>query len=151
MVNALQSLRGVSLMVATTTIAEIGDLSRFANPRQLMAYLGVVPSEHSSRKKEKRGGITKTGNSHVRRALVEAAQAYQYQARISRFLLGRQEGLPDSVRKISWKAQVRLCGRFRKLTGRGKTRNKVITAIARELAAFMWAIAKEVPIQHASA
>jgi transposase len=148
-VKALQSLRGVSLMVATTTIAEIGDLSRFANPRQLMAYLGLVPSEHSSGKKEKRGGITKTGNGHVRRALVEAAQAYHHQARVSRILLARQEGLPDSIRKISWKAQVRLCGRFRKLTGRGKPRNKVVTAIARELSAFMWAIAKEVPVQYA--
>jgi transposase len=148
-VKALQALRGVSLMVATTTIAEIGDLSRFENPRQLMAYLGVVPSEHSSGKKEQRGGITKTGNGHVRRALVEAAQAYRHQARVSRVLLDRQEGLPDSIRKIAWKAQVRLCGRFRKLTGRGKVRNKVVTAIARELSAFMWAIAKEVPVQYA--
>jgi len=148
-VKALQSLRGVSVMVATTTIAEIGDLSRFANPRQLMAYLGVVPSEHSSGKKEKRGSITKTGNGHVRRALVEAAQAYHHQARVSRVLLARQEGLPDSIRKISWKAQVRLCGRFRKLTGRGKARNKVVMAIARELSAFMWAISKEVPVQYA--
>lgn len=148
-VKALQALRGVSVMVATTTIAEIGDLSRFANPRQLMAYLGVVPSENSSGKKERRGGITKTGNGHVRRALVEAAQTYHHQARVSRVLLARQEGLPDSIRKIAWKAQVRLCGRFRKLTGRGKPRNKVVTAIARELSAFMWAIAKEVPIQYA--
>ncbi len=147
-VRALQALRGVSLMVATTTIAEIGDLSRFENPPQLMAYLGLVPSEHSSGKKEKRGGITKTGNGHVRRALVEAAQTYHYQARVSRILLARQEGLSDSVRKIAWKAQVRLCGRFRKLTGRGKPRNKVVTAIARELSAFMWAIAKEVPVQY---
>jgi transposase len=148
-VKALQAMRGVSVMVATTTVAEIGDLSRFANPRQLMAYLGLVPSENSSGKKEKRGGITKTGNGHVRRALVEAAQTYHYQARVSRLLLARQEGLPESIRKIAWKAQVRLCGRFRKLTGRGKTRNKVVTAIARELAAFMWAIAKEVPVQYA--
>ena len=148
-VKALQALRGVSLMVATTTIAEIGDLSRFENPPQLMAYLGLAPSEHSSGKKEKRGGITKTGNGHVRRALVEAAQAYHHQARVSRILLARQEGLPESIRKISWKAQVRLCGRFRKLTGRGKPRNKVVTAIARELSAFMWAIAKEVPVQYA--
>lgn len=148
-VAALQSLRGVSLMVATTTVAEIGDLSRFANPRQLMAYLGLVPSEQSSGKKERRGGITKTGNGHVRRALVEAAQTYHHQARVSRPLLARQEGLPDIIRKISWNAQVRLCGRFRKLTGRGKHRNKVVTAIARELCAFMWAIAKQVPIQYA--
>ena len=148
-VKALQSLRGVSLMVATTTVAEIGDLSRFANPRQLMAYLGLVPSEKSSGKKEKRGGITKTGNGHVRRALVEAAHAYHYQARVSRILLARQEDRPDSIRKISWQAQVRLCGRIRTLTGRGKTRNKVVTAIARELSGFMWAIAKEVPIQYA--
>jgi len=149
MVNALQAMRGVAPMVATITMAELGDLGRFANPRQLMAYLGLVPSEKSSGKKEKRGGITKTGNGHVRRALVEAAQTYRYPARVSRHLLERQEGIAEPICKIAWKAQVRLCGRFRKMIARGKTPNKVVTATARELSAFMWAIAKEVQIQAA--
>jgi transposase len=141
LVSALQSLRGVSMIVAATTVAELGDLSRFQSAKQLMAYLGLVPSEHSSGDTVKRGPITKTGNSHVRRALTEAAHAYRYEARETRVLLARLEGLPQEVRAISWKAQVRLCGRFRRLMGRGKNRNTVITAIARELAAFMWAIA----------
>lgn len=142
-VKALQALRGVAPMIATTTLAEIGDLNRFKNPRQLMAYLGLVPSEHSSGKTTKRGGITKTGNGHVRRVLVEAAQAYHHPARVSRVLLSRQEDLPQGIREIAWKAQVRLCGRFRKLVARGKARNTVVIAIARELSAFMWAIARE--------
>jgi len=149
MVKALQAMRGVAPMIATITMAELGDLGRFENPRQLMAYLGFVPSEQSSGKKEKRGGITKTGNGHVRRALVEAAQTYRYPARISRHLLERKEDIAEPIRKIVWKAQVRLCGRFRKVIARGKTRNKVVTAIARELSAFMWAIAKEMQLQTA--
>jgi transposase len=141
MVKALQSLRGVSLVIAATTIAELGDLTRFDSPKQLMAYLGLVPSEHSSGGTTRRGGITKTGNSHVRRALTEAAHTYCHPARESRVLLARLKGLPDEVRKIAWKAQVRLCGRFRKLMARGKNKKTVISATARELAAFMWAIA----------
>ena len=145
-VKALQALRGVAPIVATTSVAEIGDMNRFERPRQLMTYLGLIPSEHSSGESVKRGSITKTGNGHVRRALVEAAQAYSFPARVSRHLLKRQEGLPQSIREIAWKAQVRLCGRFRRLMARGKQRNKVVTAIARELAAFMWAIAKEAQV-----
>jgi transposase len=145
-VEALQALRGVAPIVAITTVSEIGDITRFENPRQFMAYLGLVPSEHSSGQSVKRGSITKTGNGHVRRALVEAAQAYSFPARVSRPMLKRQEELPQSVREIAWKAQVRLCGRFRRLMARGKQRNKVVTAIARELAGFMWAIAKEVQV-----
>lgn len=141
LVKALQALRGVSLIVAATTVAELGDLTRFESAKQLMAYLGLVPSEHSSGPTIKRGGITKTGNSHVRRALTEAAHAYRYPARESRALLARLEGLPQDVRDIAWKAQVRLCDRFRRLIGRGKNRNTVITATARELTGFMWAIA----------
>lgn len=141
LVRALQALRGVSLIVAATTVAELGDLTRFDSAKKLMAYLGLVPSEHSSGPTVKRGSITKTGNSHVRRALTEAAHAYHYPARESRVLLARLEGLPQEVREIAWKAQLRLCGRFRKLMARGKNRNTVITATARELAAFMWAIA----------
>jgi transposase len=145
-VKALQALRGVAPIVATTTVAEIGDLGRFANPRQLMAYLGLVPSEDSSGESTHRGSITKTGNGHVRRALVEAAHAYGFPARVSRHLLKRQEGLPESVVAIAWKAQVRLCGRFRRLLARGKLKNKIVTAIARELCGFMWAIAREVEV-----
>ena len=145
-VQALQALRGVAPIVAATTIAEIGDLSRFENPRQLMAYLGLVPSEDSSGESTHRGSITKTGNGHVRRVLIEAAHAYGFPARVSRHLLKRHEGLPQSVLAIAWKAQVRLCGRFRRLMARGKLRTKVVTAIARELCGFMWAIAREVKV-----
>jgi transposase len=148
-VAALQALRGVAPIVAVTTVAEIGDLRRFENPRQLMAYLGLVPSEYSSGNSISRGGITKTGNGHVRRVLVEAAHAYCHPARVSRILLKRQEGLSQPIRDIAWKAQVRLCGRFRKLMAKGKLKNKVVTAIARELSGFMWAIAKEVQVANA--
>lgn len=147
-VYALQALRGVAPIVAVTTVAEIGDLGRFANPRQLMAYLGLVPSEHSSGECTRRGGITKSGNGHVRRVLVEAAHAYGYPARVSRHLLKRQEGLAEPIRQIGWRAQVRLCGRFRRLIARGKSRNTVVTAIARELSGFMWAIAKQVAVSN---
>jgi len=141
LVTALQALRGVSLIVAVTTVAELGDLSRFDSAKQLMAYLGLVPSEHSSGGATRRGGITKSGNGHVRWALTEAAHSYSHPARESRALLARMEGLPQEIRNIAWKAQVRLCGRFKKLIARGKNKKAVITATARELAAFMWAIA----------
>lgn len=141
LVAALQALCGVSLIVAVTTVAELGDLTRFDSAKQLMAYLGLVPSEHSSGSTTRRGSITKTGNGHVRRALTEAAHTYCHPARESRVLLARLDGLPQEVKQIAWKAQVRLCTRFRKLMARGKNRNTIITATARELAAFMWAIA----------
>jgi transposase len=145
-VKALQALRGVAPIVATTTVAEVGDMSRFAKPRQLMAYLGLVPSEDSSGESTHRGSITKTGNGHVRRALVEAAHAYGFPARVSRHLLKRQEGLSQAVLAIAWKAQVRLCGRFRRLMARKKLKTKIVIAIARELSGFMWAIAREVEV-----
>jgi transposase len=141
LVTALQALRGVSLIIAATIVAELGDLTRFDSAKQLMAYLGLVPSEHSSGGTTRRGGITKTGNGHARRVLTEAAHAYSHPARESRLLLARLEGLPKEIRQLAWKAQLRLCGRFRKLLARGKNRNAVVTATARELAAFMWAIA----------
>ena len=143
-VSALQSARGVSLVVAVTLLAEIGDLSRFDKPVQLMAYLGLVPSEHSSGDSVKRGGITKTGNRHARKVLVEAAWAYRMQPRVSRILRKRQQEVPDRVCRISWKAQLRLCARFRRLAAKGKPRQVVVTAIARELSAFLWAMAKQV-------
>ena len=145
-VEALQALRGVSLIVAATSVAELGDLSRFDDPGQLMAFLGLIPSEHSSGSRVKRGGITKTGNGHARRVLVEAAWAYRFPARISRRLLLRQEQLPRRVRETAWKAQLRLCARFRRLMARGKPKQVVTAAIARELSAFMWAIACQVPV-----
>jgi transposase len=139
-VAAYQALRGVSLIVAATVVAEVGDLSRFHNPRELMAYLGLVPSEHSSGASVRRGRITKTGNGHARRVLLEAAWAYRWRARLTGPLLKRQEGLPEHLRQLAWKAQVRLCARYRRLLARGKHQNTVVTAIARELAAFLWAI-----------
>ncbi len=143
-VEALQALRGVQWTVAVTTVAEVGDLTRFDNPRQLMAYLGLVPSEHSSGEKRRQGSITKAGNSHARRALIEGAWAYRYPAKVSPSIQKRVEKVPKSIQDIAWKAQVRLCKRYRQLTSRGKNPNVAVTAIARELAAFMWAIAQEV-------
>lgn len=143
-VAALQTMRGMALVNAATLIAELGDLSRFADPRQLMAYLGLVPSEHSSGASVRRGGITKAGNGAARRLLIEAAWSYRFPARISRELLLRQEKQPKPIRDIAWKGQVRLCARYRKLARTGKPANVVTTAIARELTGFVWAIARQV-------
>jgi transposase len=145
-VEALQALRGVQFTVAVTTVAELGDLTRFDNPRQLMNYLGLTPSEYSTGERRRQGGITKTGNTHARRALIEGAWAYRYPAKISRHLQLRLEKVPKPIQDISWKAQVRLCKRYRQLSARGKNPNQVVVAIARELSAFMWAIAQEVPL-----
>jgi transposase len=143
-VAALQTMRGMALVNAATLIAELGELSRFANPRQLMAYLGLVPSEHSSGAGVRRGGLTKAGNGAARRLLIEAAWCYRFPARVSRELLRRQEEQPKPIREIAWKAQVRLCARYRKLVRAGKPANVVTAAIARELAGFVWAIARNV-------
>lgn len=143
-VEALQALRGVQFTVAVTTVAELGDLTRFDNPRQLMDYLGLTPSESSSGPRRRQGAITKAGNSHARRALVEGAWAYRYPAKVSRHLQLRLEKQPKVIQDISWKAQVRLCKRYRQLLARGKHVNQVVVAIARKLVGFMWAIAKEV-------
>ena len=145
-VDALQALRGVQFTVAVTTVAELGDLTRFDNPRQLMNYLGLTPSEYSTGERRQQGGITKTGNSHARRALVEGAWAYRYPAKVRRHLQLHLEKVPKSIQDLSWKAQVRLCKRYRQLSARGKNPNQVVVAIARELSAFMWAIAQEVPL-----
>jgi transposase len=144
-VEALQALRGVQFTVAVTTVAELGDLTRFTNPKQLMSYLGLTPSEYSSGPRRSQGGITKTGNSHARRAL-EGAWAYRYPAKVSRHLQLRLEQLPKPIQDLSWKAQVRLCKRDRQLMARGKNANQVVVAIARELVAFMWAIAREIAL-----
>jgi transposase len=118
-VQAIQALRGIDLTGAVILIAEVGDLTRFATPRQLMSYLGLTPSEYSSGPRRRQGGITKAGNGHARRALVEGAWAYRYPAKVSRHLQLRLEALPAEIQTISWKAQVRLCKRYRQLTARG--------------------------------
>jgi len=141
-VAAVQALRGVSILVAATVVAEVGNFSRFTSPRQLMAYLGLNPSEHSSGATIKRGAITKTGNSLARTCLVEAAWTYRHPARVTKIIRDRLEGLPEPIRAIAWKAQVRLSARYRKLTAAGKPAPKAIVAIARELVGFIWAIAR---------
>jgi len=140
-VAALQALRGVAIVAAIILAAEIGDFRRFANPRQLMAWLGLVPREHSSGASTNRGAITKAGNTRARRLLIESAWTYRLPARIAAGLLARSAALPETVRAIAWKAQVRLCARYRRLRCAGKPTNVVTVAIARELAAFAWAIA----------
>ena len=150
-IEALMALRGVSLLTATTIVAEIGDLKRFASAPQLMAYLGLVPSEHSSGGSKSRGGITKTGNGHVRRVLVEAAWTYRHPARKTACLQRRAERTPEAVQDIAWKAQKRLCARYRSMEGRGKLKVQACTAVARELAGFIWAIGQALPSPSARA
>jgi transposase len=145
LIKALQSMRGISLIVAATIAAELGDLTRFENPGKLMAFLGLIPSEHSSGERVKKGAITKTGNSHVRKVLVEAAHAYRFPARKSREIRKRQEELPKEVIDISWRAQCRLCTRYQYLMAKGKKTNVAKTAIAREITGFSWAIAQALP------
>jgi transposase len=147
--TALQAMRGIDLVAAVTVLAEIGDLSRFQNPRELMGYLGLVPSESSTGDKVKRGGITKAGNGRARRILVEAAWSYRYPPRVSREKQPKVAAAPRRVREIAWKAQTRLCGRFRSLIRKGKLPTIVATAIARELSAFIWAINCEVMARQA--
>src|SRR5438552_18593467 len=141
---ALQALRGVSFITAVASVAELGDLTRFAHPRELVADLGLAPSEYSSGPSVRRGAITKAGNPHARHLLAEAAWAYQGIPRIGRQHAYRQEALPKVVCDIAWKAQLRLTTRFRRLIARGKAKPKVATAIARELTGFIWAIAQAV-------
>jgi transposase len=145
-VEALQALRGVQFTVAVTLVAAMGDLTRFDTPRELMKFLGLIPSEYSSGEQRRQGAMTKAGNTHARRVLVEGAWAYRYPAKVSRHLQLRLETQPKIIQDISGKAQVRLCKRYRRLVARGKHANVVTVAIARELAGFMWAIAREVPI-----
>jgi transposase len=144
--EALQALRGVQFTVAVTTVAELGDLTRFENPRQLMKCLGLIPSASSSGERRRQGSLTKAGNTHARRALVEGAWAYRSPANVSRHLQLRLEQQPKAIQDISWTAQVRLCQRDRRLMARGKHANQVVVAIARELVGCMWAIAQQVPV-----
>lgn len=146
-VNALMCFKGIDFVAAVTLVAELGELHRFAHPKQLMAYLGLVPSEHSSGQSRSQGGITKTGNGHVRRMLVEAAWCYRYSARMSRPVTERQQGQPRAIREIAWRAQLRLCARYRKLAARGMHANKICVAVARELVAFLWEAGRLAPPQ----
>jgi transposase len=143
-VTALMSVRGIDLVAAVTILAELGDLSRFASPRELMAYLGLVPSERSTGDNVKRGGITKAGNRRARRILVEASWSYRYPPRIGRDKQAKVDAAPEPVRAIAWKAQMRLSSRFRMLSKKGKLQTVVATAIARELCGFIWAIHRAV-------
>lgn len=143
-VDALQSLRGIAKISAVTIMAELGEVSRFETPRQLMGYSGAVSSEHSSGESTRRGGITKTGNAHLRRIVVEAAWAYRHRSCIGASLKSRQKTASQEVKDIAWKAQHRLHQRYIKLMAKGKLKQKVVTAVARELLGFIWAIAVEV-------
>ena len=141
-VAALQAMRGVAFVAAVTVVSEVGDFRRFINPRQLMAYLGLVPSEHSSGGSVRRGGITKAGNALARRVLIEGAWTYRMSARVSRKIHDRLEPVSAEIRDIAWKAQVRLCARYRRLVASGKPKVVVTTAVAREMVGFIWAIAR---------
>ncbi|GAA5218975.1 IS110 family transposase [Corallincola platygyrae] len=143
-VKAVQAMRGVRLLVAVGVIAELGDLTRFDHPRKLMSYLGLVPSEHTSSDKRKLGAITKSGNHRARRLLVEGAHSYRYAANVSTELQKRQESLSQEIIDIAWQAQLRLCRRYQRLVKRGKHYNVAVTAIAREMITYIWAIAREV-------
>lgn len=142
-VKALQAMRGVQLITAVTLAAEIGDFRRFASAPQFMAFLGLVPSEYSSGDTKRRGSITRSGNTHVRKTLVEAAWAYRLRPSMSRTIRIRNEGVSDGVKAIAWKAQHRLHDRYVKLLARGKSKQRTIVAVARELAGFVWSLANE--------
>ncbi len=144
LIAGLQALRGIKQVSAATIVAEVGPLSRFARPKQLMGYSGMVSSENSTGSSVRRGAITKTGNAHLRRIVGEAAWAYQYRPAMSPVLKKRQEGLSEEVKEIAWKAQHRLCSRYRRLMAKGKLRQKVATAVGRELLGFIWAIGIQV-------
>ena len=143
-VDALQALRGIAKMTAVTLVAELGELSRFARAPQLMGFSGMGACEHSSGRRIRRGGITKTGNAHVRRVVIEAAWAYRHRPALGAPLRKRQAALSEAVKAIGWKAQLRLHTRYHRLLGRGKSPQHVTTAIGRELLGFIWAIGRAV-------
>jgi transposase len=149
-IEALQALRGVAQTTAATIVSELGSLSRFESPRQLMGYSGLVAREHSSGNRIQRGSITKTGNAHLRRVLVEAAWAYQHRPNVTGYLLRRQKSLAlsEEVKNIAWKAQHRLNKRYKGFAARGKNKNQIVTALGRELLGFIWAIAMKAEQQH---
>ena len=140
LVTALMALRGIDLIAATVFLAEVGDLSRFHTPRELMAYLGLVPSEASTGERVRRGAITKAGNRRARHILVECAWSYQHGPRVGKSKQARIEAAPPGIEEIAWKAQTRLCARYRALVRKGKKKTVAVTAVARELAGFIWAV-----------
>lgn len=144
LVQALMALRGVQLIAAMTLVAELQDFMRFASPRKLMAFVGLVPGEHSSGPKRRQGSITKAGNSAARRMLVEIAWHYQHSPRVSPVIATRHDRLPQAVTDIAWAAQLRLHAKFKRLLARRVMKNKCVVAVARELAGFVWAIGCEV-------
>ena len=146
-IAALQALRGIAQVSAVTIVAEVGELSRFATPSQLMGYSGTVASEDSTGARIRRGGITKTGNAHLRRVVIEAAWAYRYRPAIGTALRKRQLSVSPEVKAIAWKAQHRLHARYRHLTARGKCKQETVTAVGRELLGFIWAIGVQVEAQ----
>src|ERR1700719_218025 len=141
LVQNLGALRGLETIASAGLAAAIGDPSRFASAPDFMAYLGLVPSEHSSGPRRRIGAITKAGDIHARTLLIEAAHSYRFPARIARHKLAAVDAVPEAVREIAWKAQTRLCQRYRRMVARGKLNQVVVTAIARELAGFVWSIA----------
>jgi len=144
LVQALMSMRGVQLIAAMTLVAELQDFLRFESPRKLMAFVGLVPGEHSSGPKRRQGSITKAGNSAARRMLVEIAWHYQHSPRVSPVIATRQDRLPKEITDIAWRAQLRLHAKFKRLVARRLMKNKAVVAVARELAGFVWAIGCEV-------
>jgi transposase len=150
-IAALQALRGIAQLSAVTIVTEVGELSRFARPRQLMGYSGAVPSEHSSGATTRRGAITKTGNAHLRRIVIEAAWAYQHRPAIGATLRARQRGVSEEIKAIAWKAQHRLHTRYGRLLAKGKLKPQVVTAVGRELLGFIWAIGVQVEQAHREA
>ena len=142
LVDSLIALRGIDKLAAIVLLAELGDISRFESPKQLMAFLGLVPSEHSSGRRRRQGGITLTGNAHARRMLVESAWSYRFPARQTKHLQGKARNASAAAKAIAWKAQTRLCGRYRLLSQAGKNTKLVCVAIARELAGFIWDIVR---------
>ena len=150
-INALKCLKGINLITAVTLVAEIGEFSRFKNPAQLMAYAGLVPSEHSSGPRNRRGSITKTGNSHLRWVVIESAWHYRHRPKVGPQLKKRQQGQPEVIKQISWKSQNRLNMKYRKLVGRGKLKQTAIVGVARELLGFIWSVAVEAEKAHKKA
>jgi transposase len=142
-IRGLQALRGIAELSAVTIATELGQVSRFESARQLMGYSGAVPSEASSGQRQQRGGITKTGNAHLRRVAIEAAWSYRLRPAVGPLLRKRQEGVPDEIKEIAWKAQMRLHHRYARLAASGKDQRKIITAVGRELLGFIWAIGRK--------
>ena len=149
-IAALQALRGIAQVSAVTILSELGAISRFQAPRQLMGYSGLVASEHTSGERVWQGGITRTGNAHLRRVVIEAAWAYRHRPAVGGVLHKRQEKLSAEIKEIAWKAQHRLNARYRRLTARGKNKQQAITAVGRELLGFIWAIGVQVEAERAN-